>query len=103
MKNNSKEVTLAQINCPEAVFLNLERLHYEVVSHERILALTLANETVNLEGPFKTYYANYMAIYKEYDAAKSDLYNNYLTNIENIAQYRSWEVDFRTQTVILYE
>lgn len=102
MKNNLV-VTLSQINCPEEVFLNLERLHYEVTSRERILALTLTNQTVNLEGVFKAYYEDYTAIYKKYDIAKSDLYNSYLTNIENIAQYRSWEADFRTKTVILYE
>lgn len=103
MKNKTKVVTLSQINCPEDVFTNLERLHYEVVSHERILALTLGNETVNLDGPFKTYYENYKNIYVEYDKAKLELYNVYLTNIKNIAEYRSWEVDFRTRTVILHE
>lgn len=50
MKNIVKEMTLTQINCPEEVFMNLERLHYEIISRERILALTLANESVNLEG-----------------------------------------------------
>lgn len=103
MKNNTRVVTLSEIKCPEGVLTNLERLHYEVISHERILALTLGNETVNLEGAFKTYYEDYMNIYKEYDVAKSELYNFYLTNIENIESYHSWEVDFRTKTVILYE
>jgi hypothetical protein len=103
MKENTKVVTLSQINCPEEVFLNLERLHYEVVSHERILALTLGNETISLEGSFKTYYEDYMNIYKEYDMAKLELFNLYLVNVENIERYHSWEADFRTKTVVLYE
>ena len=90
------------MKCPEDVFVNLERLHYEVISRERILALTLANESANLEGPFKTYYEEFMAIHKEYDEAKFDLTNIYLANVEGIGHYRSWEVDFRTKTVILY-
>ena len=84
MKNIVKEMTLTQINCPEEVFMNLERLHYEIISRERILALTLANESVNLEGQFKKYYEDYMATFKEYDQAKQDFYTTYLANTENI-------------------
>ena len=81
---NAKVVTLSQINCPEVVFANLERLHYEVVSRERILALTLENGAVNLEGAFKTYYEEYLSIYKEYDVAKSEFYGVYLTNVDKL-------------------
>lgn len=103
MRNNAKVVALSEINCPEDVVRNLERLHYETTSHERILALTLANDAINLEGPFKTYYENYLVTFKEYEEAKLELFNAYLTKIKNIEKYRSWEVDFRTKVVNLYE
>lgn len=99
---NKTTVTLSQINCPEEEFLNLERLHYEVVTRERIMSLAMANDTISFEGSFKTYHEEYLAIYKEYDAAKLKLFNIYLSNIENITQYRNWEADFRTKTINLY-
>ena len=102
MKNIVKEMTLTQINCPEEVFMNLERLHYEIISRERILALTLANESVNLEGQFKKYYEDYMATFKEYDQAKQDFYTTYLANTENIENCSGWEANFNTRSVIFY-
>ena len=102
MRNVVVEKTLVQLNCPESDFMNLERLHYETAARERVLSLTLSNESANLRGLFQDYYDEYVKILKEYDTAKQNFYTTYLSVIDEIDKCSTWEVNFTTRSVIFY-
>ena len=103
MKKISKELSLAEINCSEEVFLNLERLHYEVSARERVLAISLSNENTSIQGSFDDYYKNYLKIYQEYEAAKDHFYKTYVDKHVDEKLHTMWEASFPSRSVFLYE
>lgn len=96
-----KELTLEMMGCTEGALKDLEKLYYEATTRERILALTLANDSLNLTGTFNKYYSEYQEVYQKYEECKSNFYEVYIhPHVEN---YVSWEVNFSKKTVMLYE
>lgn len=99
----SKTLSLADLGCSEEVFANLEKLHYEVSAKERILAVALSIENTNVSGSFNDYYNSYFASFKEYEEAKNNMYNNYISKHVTENVHTMWEAHFPTRTVVLYE
>jgi hypothetical protein len=100
MRKLYKEIDFSSI-CPDFL-TNLERLHYEVLTKERILAMTLANSTTGLSAMFDEYYKEYSEAFKEYETKKDEFYRTYLSQ-HVLPSSVSWEVNFLTSTVSIYE
>lgn len=83
------------------VVTNLERLHYETSARENVLALMAANGSINMASS-KAYWNEYMNLFKEYQDAKDDFANNFITpnTTSNNAQ---WEVKFAEKVAYIYD
>jgi lantibiotic modifying enzyme len=97
-----KIINLSEV-CPQ-VMEELERLHYEVVTKERIIALAITSNTSAVSSKtIENYYKDYMKVFKEYENIKLNLYNDYIAAENPDGEYISWEADFTTQSVILHD
>ena len=100
MRKLYKEIDFSDI-CPD-LLKDLERLHYEVLTKERILAITLANSTTGLSAMFDEYYKEYSEVFKEYETKKDELYHTYQSQYA-FPSSATWEINFLTSTVSIYE
>jgi hypothetical protein len=97
----SKELTMEVMGCSGEALRELEKLYYESTTRERILALTLANDSLNLTGTFNKYYNEYQTVFQQYEECKSKFYDAYIH--PHAEHYSSWEVNFTKKVVVLYE
>lgn len=96
----TKVINLSNV-CPEAL-TELERLHYEVVTKERIIGIAINSSISNNVSVIDKYYADYVETFKKYEMAKQKLYENYLIQENTDGHFRSWEADFLHQSVIFH-
>lgn len=86
--------------CPE-VMTDLERLHYEVMTKERVIGIALG--TTNVPSTLvDKYYQDYLATFTAYENAKTSLYTNYIAQENQDGEYATWEADFLNKSVILH-
>ena len=83
------------------VMLNLERLHYEVMTKERILGIAISMGNVSTQLMDK-YYEEYLSVFKQYEDTKNFLHNNYIAKENPNNEYLTWEADFLNKSVILH-
>lgn len=100
MRKISKTIELLTV-CPDEI-TDLERLHYEIVTKERILGITLSNSNSSLTDCFNEYYKDYFETFKEYEAKKNYFFKTYIApHVTDI--HSNWEIDFTSGEVVLYE
>lgn len=96
----TKTIDLSNV-CPE-VLNELERLHYEVVTKERIIGIAMNSSIANNNSIIDKYYFDYVETFKNYELAKQSLYENYLIQENPNGYFKSWEADFLHKSVIFY-
>ena len=82
-------------------FRALEKLHYEVVTRERLLGIAIDEHFVSDEN-IKAFYEEYKTLYSQYDKMKSRLNKKYIReHVKGALNY--WEADFENDCFKLYE
>lgn len=96
----TKVIDLSNV-CPEAL-AELERLHYEVVTKERIIGIAINSSISSNVSIIDKYYADYVETFKKCEMAKQKLYENYLIQENADGYFRTWEADFLHKSVIFH-
>ena len=80
----------------------LERLHYEVSTKERVIALAIQMSNTPIdEGVMNHYMEEYTNVYIEYERAKEHFYNDVVVNLMQDGDM-SWELNFEAKAVTFY-
>ena len=80
----------------------LERLHYEVSTKERVIALAIQMSNTPIdEGVMNHYMEEYTNVYIEYERAKEHFYNDVVVNLMQEGDL-SWELNFEAKAVTFY-
>lgn len=81
--------------------MQLERLHYEVATKEKLLALVISMAQAPTE-IITSKYEDYLQTFKNYDFAKNAFYNQFVSSyVEN--PKHSWEINFTTGVLSFYD
>ena len=80
---------------------NLERLHYEVATKEKIVALVISMAQAPKD-IIAQRYEDYLNVFKEYDVAKNNFFNKYVQSyVEN--PNHVWEINFVSGVLSFYD
>lgn len=93
---------LLELDNKEELIFPLERASYEVRARRDICQFMVADGMANNEN-YKAYYNEYLLYMKAYDKMKQDFQDNYI--LPNVGKdfTGSWEVDFNTQEIKIYD
>ena len=83
----------------------LERLHYESVTKEKVIgaALAASNGKGN-NAAIDNYYNDYYNSFVQYEKTKQLFFKNHIAEYTtNLPEYTTWEINFATGDLILYD
>lgn len=96
----SKTINLKNV-CPEEIS-KLEKCHYESATKERILGIALSTSGQSSNMAIETFYQSYYDSFVNYEKVKQEFYDKYISShVET--PHSSWEINFVTGDLILYE
>lgn len=89
--------------CPEAIAMveELERLHYESTTKERIVGVALGSANVN-SALVENYYQDYLKTYREYDRAKQKFFDTYVSKYVTSTS-SVWEINFYNGELTIHD
>ena len=93
-----KTIDLSSAN-PEEL-KNLERLHYESVTKERIVSLAMSNANNINSSLIDKYYEDYLQTFTKCEQAKQELFEKYIKqHVDN--PDATWEINFYAKVVVI--
>ena len=97
-----KVINLTNV-CGDAI-KNLERLHYEAMTKERIMGMALATMGKNNSTAMESFYEDYYKSFVEYEKEKQNFYNTYVAeHAKGMSSRATWEINFTTGDLSLYD
>ena len=97
-----KVINLTNV-CGDAI-KNLERLHYESMTKERIMGMALGTTGQNNSSAMESFYQDYYNSFVEYEKAKQSFYNTYVAEYaKGMSSRATWEINFTTGDLTLYD
>lgn len=93
---------LHTLKMDEEITNKLEALNYEVNSRKEIIAFMLGSDYVNSDA-FVKYQDEYQKFFIEYQTAKQVLEDTYVRPLLEDGQTVTWNLDFTTGELTIYE